>query len=222
MLSTAPLATALADLVAARPRVAAFVAAGTTAATGAGNRAAAAGAGDLAARFAGATRAVGRAALVLDDAERARWPWPPCATEAALARIALLAAPGTTIDEADAAALFRAGDNDERVAILRALPLLPDPARFLDLAVDACRTNVVSIFEAIACDNPYPAAHFPDLNFNQLALKTVFLGLPLARILGLGDRRTPELARMADDYAAERRAAGRPVPADLTLIGSRA
>jgi hypothetical protein len=206
--TTAMPATALADLVAARPRVAAFVAAASTA-----------GAGELGVRFAGATRAVGRAALVLGDDERRQWPWPPCATEAALARIALLAA--VAVDPAAAAELFRVGDNDERIALLRALPLLADPPRFLALAVDACRTNVVSIFEAIACDNPYPAAHFPDLHFNQLALKTVFLGLPLARILGLGERRTPELARMADDYAAERRAAGRSVPDDLSLIGSR-
>jgi hypothetical protein len=198
-------AEALAELVAARPHVAAFVA----------------GAGDLAARFAGATRAVGRAALVLAESESARWPWPPCATEASLARIALVAAAGTSFDSRAATELFRVGDNDERIALLRSLPLLPDGARFLALAIDACRINVVSIFEAIACDNPYPAAHYPDLNFNQLALKAVFLGLPLARILGLADRRTAELARMADDYASERRAAGRAVPADLALIGSQ-
>jgi hypothetical protein len=34
----------------------------------------------------------------------------------------------------------------------------------------------------------------------------------------LRERLNPELARMASDFAAERRAAGRSVPADLGLI----
>ena len=44
--------------------------------------------------------------------------------------------------------------------------LLPDPGHFATMAVDACRTNVRDVFEAIACENRYPAAHFPDANFN--------------------------------------------------------
>jgi len=115
--------------------------------------------------------------------------------------------------------LFRAGGMRERQAVLRALALLPDPTRFLPTALDACRTSTQPVFEAIACGNPYPAAYFPEPSFNQMVLKAVFTGVALARILGLDARRTPELARMAADYAAERRAAGRPVPADLgTLI----
>jgi hypothetical protein len=38
------------------------------------------------------------------------------------------------------------------------------------------------------------------------------------RIVGLQDRVNPELLRMARDYADERRAAGRPVPADVGRI----
>lgn len=113
---------------------------------------------------------------------------------------------------------YRAGALRERTALLRTLPLLPDPARLLPIALDACRTNTQPVFEAIACENPYPAAHFPDPSFAQLAMKAVFTGVALARILGLVSRRTPELARMAHDYAAERRAAGRDVPVDLTLL----
>lgn len=113
---------------------------------------------------------------------------------------------------------YRAGALRERTAVLRTLSLLPDPARFLPIALDACRTSTQPVFEAIACENPYAAAHFSDPSFAQLAMKAVFTGVPLARILGLVSRRTPELARMAHDYAAERRAAGRDVPADLTLL----
>jgi hypothetical protein len=111
--------------------------------------------------------------------------------------------------------LHRAGALRERTAILRTLALLPEPARFLPIALDACRSSTQPVFEAIACENPYPAAYFPEASFNQMALKAVFTGVALARILDLARRRTPELARMAADYADERRAAGRPVPSDL-------
>jgi hypothetical protein len=107
------------------------------------------------------------------------------------------------------------GDNRERQAVLRALAFLPGPGRFLPLAIEACRTSIQPLFEAIACENPYPAAHFPELNFNQMVLKALFIGVPLARIVGLRGRITAELRRMAADYASERRAAARSVPADI-------
>jgi hypothetical protein len=115
---------------------------------------------------------------------------------------------------------YRHGDTRERQAVLRALPLLPEAERFLALGVDACRTSIQPLFEAIACENPYPAVHFPELNFNQMVLKALFTGVALQRIVGLERRVTPELTRMANDYASERRAAGRSVPSDLRLVTS--
>lgn len=114
--------------------------------------------------------------------------------------------------------LFRHGDAREQQAILSALPLLPSPERFVPLARSASRSNVLPVFEALACDNPFPARHFSDEAFAQLVLKVLFVGLPLARVVGLRDRIDGELQRMARDYASERRAAGRAVPADLELI----
>lgn len=111
--------------------------------------------------------------------------------------------------------LFVKGEIREKQAVLRVLAYLPEPQRFLDAAVEACRSHVQPIFEAIACENPYPAAHFPEPNFNQMVLKALFTGVPLRRIVGLTDRVTDELRRMAADYASERRAAGRSVPADI-------
>jgi hypothetical protein len=113
---------------------------------------------------------------------------------------------------------FYRGDNKEREALLKALVFLPEPGRFVDIAVDACRSHVQSVFEAIACENAYPAKYFPDGNFNQMVIKAFFTGVSVARIRGLEERRTPELARMASDYASERRAAGRSVPPDLSLV----
>ena len=100
---------------------------------------------------------------------------------------------------------------------LRGAILLPAPERYLMLVIDACRTNILPLFEAVACENPYACRYFPERNFNQLVMKALFNGVRLERIAGLGARVNPELTRMATDFAAERRAAGRSVPADIGL-----
>jgi hypothetical protein len=114
--------------------------------------------------------------------------------------------------------LYEGGELGEQESALRTLSLLPDPARFLETGVAGCRTNAKRVFEAVACDNPFPAAHFPELDYNQLVMKALFIEAPVARIEGLAARRTSELLRMARDYASERRAAGRPVPVDINVV----
>jgi hypothetical protein len=113
---------------------------------------------------------------------------------------------------------FRTGGNEERCAVLYTLAALPDPARFALLAVDACRTHVLGVFEALACDNVYPERYFDQPSFNQMVVKALFMGSPLGRIEGLSRRNNEELRRMVRDYAQERRAAGRSVPADAKLV----
>jgi hypothetical protein len=114
--------------------------------------------------------------------------------------------------------LFASGEIGEQESLLRTLSLLPEPARFLETGLAACRTNARRVFEAIACDNAFPAVFFSELGFNQMVLKAVFIEAPVGRIEGLAARRTPELVRMARDFASERTAAGRPVPDDIALI----
>ncbi len=114
--------------------------------------------------------------------------------------------------------IFRSGDNSEREALLAGLAAFPDPTRFLETAIESCRSNVETVFAAIACENAYPSLYFPEASFNQMVMKTVFIGLPLARVVGLEGRRNSELSRMAEHFAAEREAAGREVPSDLDLI----
>lgn len=118
---------------------------------------------------------------------------------------------------ADTLACFEQADAREQESWLRAIALWPEAAAFLPAAIDACRTNIVPVFAALACENPYPAQHFPERNFNQLVLKAMFNSIALSRIAGLASRLNPDLSRMARDYAAERSAAGRTVPADLDL-----
>jgi hypothetical protein len=114
-----------------------------------------------------------------------------------------------------AAEWYRQGDSGEKRAVLRALALVLSPDKHVELGAVACRSSVQSVFEAIACENPYPATWFSELAFNQMVLKALFTGVALARIDGLERRKNADLARMAADYAAERRAAGRSVPADI-------
>ncbi|MEI9953759.1 MAG: EboA domain-containing protein [Pseudomonadota bacterium] len=114
--------------------------------------------------------------------------------------------------------LFEAGELGEQVSILRTLPLLPEAARFLETAVQACRTNARDVFEAIVCENSFLAEHFPPLNYNQAIMKAIFMDVPLGRVERLEQRIAPELSRMAAGYASERRAAGRPVPKDAEFL----
>ena len=60
-----------------------------------------------------------------------------------------------TVTDADtfaaaAVACYDQGDAREQESWLKALALLPAPERFLPQAIDACRTNIVPLFEAIA------------------------------------------------------------------------
>jgi hypothetical protein len=114
--------------------------------------------------------------------------------------------------------LFATGDLRERQAVLRALPHLPAPERFIAVAVEAVRNNAVSVIEAIACENPFPARHFPEEAFNQMILKCLSCDVRLGRVHELARRVTPELQRMVAAFASERRDAGRPVPVDTALI----
>ena len=172
--------------------------------------------------FSAVARRLGRTPITETDAQRLSIPWSRNSGVDECARAALVLAALDSLRPAEHVVLvrdlIRRGEVRERQAVLRVLTALPDPARFVDIAVDACRTNVQSVFEAIACDNAYPARHFPVVAFNQMVLKALFVGAPVSRIVELGSRTTDELIRMVEAYASERRAAGRPIPDDVRLI----
>jgi hypothetical protein len=145
------------------------------------------------AAFAGAQRRFGRAQPALTADERVQLHAAGIVEPASfalsdLARALLLRDVCAALPAGEHVALvtdvLRKGDNGERVALLRALPLLPDAERFTELAIDACRTHVLDVFAAIACDNPFPARYFPEPSFNQLVIKTLFVELPLGRVHG--------------------------------------
>jgi hypothetical protein len=173
--------------------------------------------------WSGAGRRLGQAGLRSPTEEEKRLPFFPEGWGAdEFGRTLLLqGALAARLPEAHAALvneLYSTGDLRERQAVMRALPHLPAPERFVAVAIEAVRNNAVSVIEAIACENPFPARQFPDEAFNQMVLKCLSCDVPLQRIHDLSRRVTPELRRMVEAYASERRAANRPVPKDTALI----
>jgi len=137
-----------------------------------------------------------------------------------LARVVLLL--GVCTDRPDIAtatieAVYRGGDDGEQTALIRALALLDRGDALQPLALDATRTNSVTLFAALAQRNPYPAARFDDHDFDHLVLKALFIGVALTPVVGLRRRCNAEMARMCEDYIDERLAAGRSVPPDIWL-----
>jgi len=111
--------------------------------------------------------------------------------------------------------LFDDADWAEQVALYKALPILARPETLIARGAEGIRSNIKPVFEAVALDNPFPAEHFAEAQFNQLVLKCLFVESPLLRVHGLDQRLNPTLARMLCDYARERWAAGRKVSPEL-------
>jgi hypothetical protein len=131
------------------------------------------------------------------------------------ARAVLLAALG---DAATITLLYRQGDAAERLAVLRALPLLPIGDAAVPLLQDALRTNDTRLVAAAL--GPY-AAHLDAATWRQGVIKCVFMGVPLGVVADLDRRTDRELIAMLSALAAERGAAGRPMPADAADLLER-
>lgn len=110
---------------------------------------------------------------------------------------------------------FQSADMRELVALYQTLPLLPFPEAHAARAAEGVRTNITSVFCAVAHDNPYAKERFGEGAWNQMVLKALFVGVPLAPIDGLDERANPALSAMLRDYAHERWAAGRRVSPEL-------
>ncbi|MEU6356824.1 EboA domain-containing protein [Streptomyces sp. NPDC047072] len=114
--------------------------------------------------------------------------------------------------------VYAQGTAAERRAVLHALPhLVPGPDA-LPLVEDALRTNDTRLLAAAV--GPYAARHLDAHAWRHAVLKCLFTGVPVTEVADLArrSRADAELARMLGDYAAERTAAGRPVPEDLYSV----
>ena len=172
------------------------------------------------------SRSAGRGLLEPTDAERAAaqsalpgWEvelW----TKLEAARVRLILARTDLAEESGRQAieeLFRFADQGELCALYRSLAFLPAGERFAWQAAEGCRTNMLDVFTAVACDTPYPRVQFDDVAWRQMVIKALFVGAPAWRIDGLDERLDDELARMALDLVEERRSAGREIQHELWL-----
>ena len=173
------------------------------------------------------SRKLGKKPLHLDPAAlalaaQARADWDPSAwTVDQAARVLLLLACSTE-DAAEGARFVRrldqlcaTADVDELVAFYVGLPLYPHAPLHRQRAAEGVRSNMRVVFEAVAHRNPYPAEQLPEDAWNQMVLKTLFVGSPLAPVVGLDQRANAPLARMLGDYAHERWAASRSINPEL-------
>ncbi|MYW67595.1 sugar phosphate isomerase [Streptomyces sp. SID8379] len=145
--------------------------------------------------------------------------WAHWAVEDAARTVLLQQLPLREADlAAEVIARYWGGDAAERRGVLLALPFLALGPAALALTDDAVRTNDNRLIAAAL--GPYARAHLDQYRWRQAVLKCLFTGIPLRRVAGLDQRRDPELARMARDFAKERQAAGREVPADLWLVAT--
>jgi hypothetical protein len=111
--------------------------------------------------------------------------------------------------------LFKAGELNELVALYSALPVLAYPDAWKFQATEGIRNNIADVQSAIMLNNPFPADYFDEPAWNQLIMKAFFTDKDVTQIIGLNERNNARLAQTLADFAAERRAAGRSLPAHM-------
>ncbi|BAO75274.1 EboA domain-containing protein [Winogradskyella sp. PG-2] len=107
--------------------------------------------------------------------------------------------------------IIQLADTSELETFLKFLILLPNPEDYKYVAVEALRTNIASVFNAISAHNPYPALYFNPQQWNQMFLKAAFIESDLTTFNNIDGRANKDLARIISDYAHERWAAGRTI-----------
>lgn len=171
--------------------------------------------------YALAGRKVGRAALRPD--EDPRGVVHGSADDAARAALVRALMETTGAHAAPVLAdLYDRGDSAERRGVLRGLDAVVRsghelPEEIVEMGVarvrDALRANELGLVAAAV--GPFAAAYLDQHAWRHAVLKLVFMEISLDAVANLEGRRDDEVARMARDFAAERRAAGRAVPHDV-------
>lgn len=169
-------------------------------------------------------RRLGKADLLLSEddlqrAEAARGGWHPSGWSVAdAARVLLLlrTTAGSNMSFAERLTdLCQNADVAESVALYRGLAVYPNAETLEPQAGEGLRTNMRTVFEAVAHRNPFPRETFDQDRWNHMVLKALFVDSLLDPIAGLDARANEELARIMCDYAHERWAAGRPVTPEI-------
>lgn len=174
--------------------------------------------------FGMAGRKVGKHDLALNDqdlahAEQARPGWNPqqWTLDQSARALLVLALPHEsaevfteTLDK-----VFAAADVGELVALYQMLPILPFQDAHIRRAAEGIRTNIRTVFCAVAHCNPYPKEQLDEVAWNQMVLKALFVDTILDPIVGIDERANEKLMTMLVDYAHERWSAHRTVSPEL-------
>ncbi len=104
---------------------------------------------------------------------------------------------------------YRGADSSEKIAWLKGLFYIDEQGVALNTAISASRCNSLDEFTALALNNDYVVQHFPELNFNQLVLKSLFMGLDISCINMLSSRLNAKLSNMCVSFAIEQALANR-------------
>lgn len=114
--------------------------------------------------------------------------------------------------------LFLWGDDQEKIATLKALDWLDSRGLCVELALQAGRTSNSQVFAALALDTLYPLRHYSERAFHQLVLKALGMGLDVRRLIGLAQRHSGALNQLALDLLDEQIAAERTISVGLPLV----
>ena len=107
--------------------------------------------------------------------------------------------------------IFQIADKSELETFLKYLLVLPYAENFKNVAVDALRTNITPVFDALAYYNPYPSTYFSEDEWNQMFLKAAFMQRNLSYITEIDKMANQKLAKIISDYAHERWKASRDI-----------
>lgn len=111
--------------------------------------------------------------------------------------------------------LFETADMHEQQSLYAALPIMPFQEEMTERAIEGLRTNISSVFDAVALNNPFPSQYFDERAWNQMVIKAIFLQRPLYQIQNADERANHNLSKTLIDFAHERWAAGRKVIPEL-------
>jgi hypothetical protein len=168
------------------------------------------------------TRKLGKADLQLNDADFADadaacpgWTPRDWSVDQAARILLLISCPDDGNFPQHFDKLCQTADVNEIITFYRGLPLYPQQEALVARACEGLRGNIRPAFEAVALNSPFPAQYLPEGAWNQMVLKALFIGCPLYPMQGIDERSNDDLTRMLCDYAHERWAASRVVPAEL-------
>jgi hypothetical protein len=118
--------------------------------------------------------------------------------------------------------LIETSSNKEQEDLYKSLFFLENAQTLVSLVEEGIRSNVISIYDAIAHYNPFAACYLSENSWNQLVLKGIFNDRPLFPIYNLYKRNNQKLALIANDYIHERWSAGRTVTPEIwqLMIGN--